>query len=266
MKQFKHIITSGCSFSDVCNGHAWPLHLSESYNISNNHTGLGSQGNGLIARKAVHAVQQALRHGYKPEEILVGVMWSGHDRHDVYFEELSSQLENTDYWTINPTHIVDNDPGGWLIMNHYWTEKTNKIYYTHLYDTVHQRVLTFEKILWIQNYFDNLGVKYFMTDFMTDQYMEREYTNPNLVWLQELIDKNKWLPVKSMHEWCYNYWIEDDFPLLDITLNDGEQIKVRDYHPQPEMNKRFVREIILPFIKTNFTDYHCPEFKEYVYP
>jgi len=77
MKQFKHIITSGCSFSDISNHYTWPLHLSNSYGISCNHIALGSQGNGLIARKAVYAVQQALQQGYKPEEILVGIMWSG---------------------------------------------------------------------------------------------------------------------------------------------------------------------------------------------
>lgn len=266
MKEFKHIITSGCSFTDVRNNHNWPLHLSESYEIKGNHVGLGSQGNGLIARKAVYAVQQALQQGYRPEEILVGIMWSGADRHDIYFENLSSQLENTDGWIDNPTHVVNNDSGGWLIMNHHWTEKVNKIYYSHIHDSVNQRVLTLEKILWVQNYFDNLGVKYFMTDFMTDQYMERDNVNPNIVWLQQLVDKSKWLPVKSMHEWCYEYWTDDDFALLNITLSDGKQIQIRDFHPNSDMNKKFVKEIVLPFIKENFINYYCPKFKEYVYP
>jgi len=265
MKQFKHIITSGCSFTDVRNNFNWPLHLSASFGIKGNHVGLGSQGNGLIARKAIYAVQRALQQGYKPEEILVGIMWSGPDRHDIYFENLSAQLENTDLWINNPTHVVDNDPGGWLIMNYHWTEKTNKIYYTHVHDHVNQRVLTLEKILWVQNYFDNLGVKYFMTDFMTDQYLERDYVNPNLVWLQDLIDKSKWLPVKSMHEWCYKYWTDDDFRLMNITLNDGKQIEVRDFHPNEIMNVRFAKDIVLPFIKENFIDYYCPEFKEYIH-
>lgn len=265
MKQIKHIITSGCSFTDVRNNYNWPLHLSESFGIKGNHVGLGSQGNGLIARKAVYAVQQAIQQGYKPEEILVGVMWSGADRHDIYFENLSNQLENTDHWINNPTHVVDNDPGGWLIMNHHWTEKTNKIYYSHVHDPVNQRILTLEKILWVQNYFDNIGVKYFMTDFMTDQYLERDYVNPNIIWLQQLIDKNKWLPVKSMHEWCYKYWTDDDFKLLHI-IHDGKQLAVRDFHPNEVMNVRFAKEIILPFIKETFTDYYCPEFKEYIHP
>ena len=265
MKQFKHIITSGCSFSDVVNQFSWPCHLTTSYNIECNHVGLGSQGNGLIARKAVYAVQQALQQGYKPEEILVGIMWSGPDRHDIYFENLSSQLENTDNWRHNPTHVVENDPGGWLIMNHHWTENRNKIYYTHLHDHVNQRVLTLEKILWVQNYLDNLGIKYFMTDFMTDGFSLRQQSNPNITWLNNLVDKTKWLPVESMHTWCYKHWTDDHFPILDVTLNDGQQIQVRDYHPQSYMHTQFVKEIVLPFIKTQFADYHCPQFIEYVY-
>lgn len=265
MRQFKHLITSGCSFSDVANNFTWPLHLEKSYDISCNHVGLSSQGNGLIARKAVYAVQQALKQGYKPEEILVGIMWSGPDRHDIYFETLSSQLENNDHWRFNPTHVVENDSGGWLIMNSHWTEKTNKIYYNHVHDYVHQRVLTIEKILWVQNYLNSLGIKYFMTDFMTDQYMESDYVNPNIAWVQEMVDKSKWLPVKSMHDWCYTIWSDSDFPTFSVTLQDGTTVEVHDTHPQPEMHLQFVKEIVLPFIKEQFTDYSCPEFKEHHY-
>jgi hypothetical protein len=265
MKKFKHIITSGCSFSDVSNKYSWPCHLTTSYNIECNHVGLGSQGNGLIARKAIYAVQQALQQGYKPEEILVGIMWSGPDRHDIYFEHLNKQLNNTDHWRHNPTHVVENDPGGWLIMNHHWTEKTNKIYYTYVHDQVNQRVATLEKILWVQNYFDNLGVKYFMTDFMTDDISLHLSSNPNITWLKNLVDKTRWLPVESMHTWCCERWTDDHFPVLDVTLVDGQNIQVKDIHPQSYMHIQFVKEIVLPFIETQFTEYCCPDFKEYIY-
>jgi len=265
MKQFKHIITSGCSFSDISNHYTWPLHLSNSYGISCNHIALGSQGNGLIARKAVYAVQQALQQGYKPEEILVGIMWSGPNRHDMYFKNMSSQLENNDYWMNNPTHVVDNDPGGWLIMNYHWTEKTSKLYYTYLHDFVHHKILTYEKILWVQNYFDNLGVKYFMTDYMIDMLDSEDESNPNVTWLNEMIDRTNWLPVKGMYEWCRLYWGEKDFPIIDVTQPDGTILEVQDFHPQPQMHVRFVKEIVLKYIKTRFTDYYCPEFKEYIH-
>lgn len=266
MKQFKHLITSGCSFSDCKNPITWPLHLGNSFEIDCNHRGLGSQGNGLIARKAIHAVHTALKKGYRPDEILVGIMWSGPDRHDLYFKRLNYQLENTDLWVDNPTHVVENDPGGWLIMNSHWTEKTNKIYYSHLHDHDHQRILTSEKILWVQNYLKNLGVRYFMTRFMRDNYLDHPnyQLNPNIEWLEEQVDYSYWLPVQSMHDWTFNYWTENDYPMLHIKLHDGQVVDVRDFHPKVEMHKKFVEEIVLPFIKEKFNDYQCPNFKEYI--
>lgn len=273
MKQFKHIITSGCSFSDIGNNYTWPLHLATSLEIEDcNHRGLVSQGNGLIARKAVHAVHSALKRGYKPEEILVGIMWSGPDRHDLYFSDRHSQLDDEtkqkDYMNTNPTQVVEDDPGGWLIMNHHWYEKTCKIYYSHLHDFVHQRVLTNEKILWVQEYLKNLGVNYFMTRFLLDRNMVREIddSNPNLTWQEELIDYSKWLPVTSMYDWTLNHWTTEDFPLFEVTLPSGETISFRDTHPLPDMHKRFTKDIILPYIKTSFSEYICPEFKEYIHP
>jgi hypothetical protein len=271
MKEFKHIITSGCSFSDKSNKYTWPLHLSESYGVTSNHMGLCSQGNGLIARKAVYAVQLALQQGYNPEELLVGIMWSGHDRHDVYFQNLSHQIENHNYWLHNPTHLVENDPGGWLIMNYHWTEQTNQIYYAHLHDYVHQRVLSFEKILWVQNYFENLGIKYFMTDFMNEEFSERIdweffekiHLNPNITWLKNLVDKTGWLPVNSMHEWCKAHFTADKFPINNVVLENGIAVEVVDSHPPAEMHKKFVMDVILPFIKEKFPEYHCPEFKAF---
>lgn len=266
MKQFRHLITSGCSFTDVKNNYTWPLHVGASYsNITCNHLGLASQGNGLIARKAIHAVHDALKQGYTQDEILVGIMWSGPDRHDTYFTGLNYQIENNDEWSQNPTHVVKNDSGGWLIMNHHWAEKTCKIYYSHLHDYINHRINTYEKILWVQNYFDNLGVKYFMTNYMDDEYFKKLdlKSNPNIKWLLEQINYSNWLPIDSMHSWIYNYWTDEDYMLLTVDVPDIGIVNIRDTHPLPHMHSRFVEEVILPFIKTTFADYFCPEFTEY---
>ena len=103
-----------------------------------------------------------------------------------------------------------------------------------------------------------------MTDFMTDDISLHQKSNPNITWLNNLVDKTRWLPIESMHTWCYKHWTDDHFPILDITLNDGQQIQFRDIHPQSYMHIQFVKEIVLPFIKTQFVNYYCPEFVEYV--
>lgn len=269
MKEFQYLITSGCSFSDVGNNITWPLHLETTFDIKSMHTALSSQGNGLIARKALYSVHQALKQGILPEHILVGIVWSGSDRHDSYFswmhEQLSEDVKQADTMLINPTTFVDNDSGGWLIMNHHWNEKLNKIYYTHLHDSVHHRILMFEKILWVQNYLKNLGVNYFMSSITDDVFdLPKDIAdNNNLTWLREQVDWKKFLPISSLHGWTKKYWNEEDFPTLTITLPSGEIIQVPDTHPTRDMHVRFVKEVVLPYIKENMPEYHCPEFKDF---
>ena len=263
MYSFKRIITSGCSFSDPRLEHTWPHFLTSTYDIPSNHLGLVSQGNGLIARKAIYAVQEALKSGIKPEDLLVGIMWSGPDRHDMYFSDLNEAIINTDGWVENPTRISEEDHGGWLIMNHHWIEGRNKAYYSQFHDIVHQRVLTLEKMLWTQEYLKGLGVPYFMTRFMDTDLLMPE--NVNTRWLESMIDYSYWLPIGSIHSWTYNYWTDEDYPLLDIEQRDGSMLSVRDFHPTFVMNEKFVEEVVLPFIRERYNNYYTPKFKTISY-
>jgi len=267
MKQFKHIITSGCSFSDIKNNISWPLHLSSSYaDSSTNHTGLTSQGNGLIARKAMYAVQSALAAGIPAEEILVGIMWSGPDRHDMFLQhlpdQLSDEVKEKDFMVVNPTNFVVA-PGGWLIMNSHWNEIHSKRYYTYFHDEINQRINTYEKILWTQLYLKAHNINYFMTAY-TDQVLDRHGNNPNISWLKDQVDWDQWLPVKSMHSWCYNYWTDDAFADIEV-LNpeNGKTFLFKDNHPTRDMHVKFTQEVILSFINNKFPNYVPPVFKEF---
>ena len=61
-RQLITLITSGCSFSEPIIAKTWPLHLEKYLAPKNvNHLGLGSQGNGMISRKAIHAIHNALK-------------------------------------------------------------------------------------------------------------------------------------------------------------------------------------------------------------
>ena len=83
-QNIKLLITSGCSFSEAINHDiTWPVHLTQYLNCEAVHLGRGSAGNGIISRTIVHAVITALK-SYKPEELLVGIMWSGYSRHEFF--------------------------------------------------------------------------------------------------------------------------------------------------------------------------------------
>ena len=79
----KHIVTSGCSFSEK-GEHTWPYHLTRLIDTKVYTSGLSSAGNSWIAKTAIHQTQLLLDDGISPTDITVIVMWSGIDRKDLF--------------------------------------------------------------------------------------------------------------------------------------------------------------------------------------
>lgn len=253
MSDIKCLVTSGCSFSEPYIRKTWPLWLEEKINSDNLfklHYGLPSQGNNLIARKVIYGIHTALKE-FKPDEILVGIVWSGPDRHDSYFSNIMPG-PNTDGWLINPTRFLSrpdeevNDPGAWHIMNLHWEEPKSKIYYTYLHDSVNGIINTYEKLLWVQHYCKLMGVKYFMTTYMDEVLGDNDMKeNSNISWMRSQIDFENFLPVTSLLGWCLNTFGDNAFTKF-ITPT------MKDYHPLEYMHEQFVDSVILPFIKTRY--------------
>jgi len=87
----KHLITGGCSFSAGGEYTGWTGALSSHMKTINpevtcNHTGFNSQGQEMIQKKVMLALTEAFARGYKPEDILVVVMWSGTCRKAWYID------------------------------------------------------------------------------------------------------------------------------------------------------------------------------------
>ena len=78
----KLLITGGCSYSQVPNTDvSWPQHVQNYIDPDHHiHTGKGATGNEIISHRVIYKVNKALEQGFNPEDILVGVMWSGCDR------------------------------------------------------------------------------------------------------------------------------------------------------------------------------------------
>jgi hypothetical protein len=92
MNRTKVVITGGCSYSQFNNlDVTWPKHLIDELKPDKiGLTGHGSVGNEYISRIVISTVQLALDEGYKPEDILVGVVWSGCDRGLYYSESVNT--------------------------------------------------------------------------------------------------------------------------------------------------------------------------------
>jgi len=256
----KILITSGCSFSEclVDPKHlmTWPKHLYESLkpNGFREHVSkaMGSQGNGLISRGIIYQTIKALET-YRPEDILVGVMWSGSNRFDYRCENpdlLSFGRNNTDGWIENPTSFVDGADKNWVIMNQSWEYKESKIYYKYFHSFIGDAIYSLEHILRTQLFLKSKGVKYFFTNFTDNNivdYTSNTYTNhkEEVNYLYNEIDFDCYLPVTSEHRWVYdNSATKEEFHKKHY-YNDHWTAWV---HPDTAQHKEFVDNVIYPWL------------------
>ena len=129
----KILVTSGCSFSECINydvhgnndNKTWPIYLREQLPGAEHYSeAMGSQGNGLIVRRVQYRLHELLKT-HRPEDILVGIMWTGRDRFEFYFEQPIQFTTNIYGWIENPTRVADDAPGGWVILNPHWKHDHN---------------------------------------------------------------------------------------------------------------------------------------------
>lgn len=257
----KIFITSGCSFTETVAAdpncwNTWPAHL---YPILQNHgftkwinAAMGSQGNGLISRGIIYNVIKALET-YKPEDILVGVMWSGSNRADyrcANTDTLSFGTTNTDGWIENPTGFVEGANKNWVIMNAGWKHEEAQVYYKYFHDFVGSSIYSIEHILRTQWFLKSKKVKYFFTNYTDNNIVDKtalEYQQNRIEidYLYDQIDFDDYLPVSSEHRWvCENSKTKEKF-IEQHFVNNWWTSWI---HPKEEHHKEFVDEVIYPYL------------------
>jgi hypothetical protein len=247
----KLLITSGCSFSEcitpAAGTHTWPNHLRDILGYEHKSYAMGSQGNGLISRSIIYGVVEALKT-YRPEDILVGVMWSGSNRHDfrchntkdLYF--IQDKVDNG--WIENPTGFVKDSEKNWVILNVNWTDHDNveaETYYRMFHSDIGSSIYSIEHILRTQYFLQKYKIKYFFTDFV-DENIVSEFLkkHPEINYLYNLIDRDYYLPVTSEYTWCKNntkhghLWNDQTFKYWE--------------HPKGPIHKEFVDQVIYPWL------------------
>jgi len=235
----KVLITGGCSFSECISTHidTWPKHLSKSLpDYIHQPTAIGSMGNGLISRRLIAHITKSLKDGIEPKNMLVGVMWSGPDRHEIYNEGNFAPFEkNIDGWMINPVPVHASTEPKWFIINHHWSNDVAKHYYRHHWSQTLHTIYTFEHVLRLQWFLKSNHIPYFMSAF-TDEVFASSRINSEVEHLYDLIDFKQFLPVSSELSWCRQN-IEK--------FTD----KIEHDHPSSNMHKLFTEEVIIPFLK-----------------
>ena len=234
----KILITGGCSFSECKSPwiKTWPLHLAaELPDYQHISTGLSSQGNGLISRQVIYQVTESLKQT-TADNILVGIMWSGPDRHDFFVDQYSTFF-NSKEWNSKPVRFVKDSEGGWGICNYQWNNQISNAYYKQFHTYFGSLIYTLEHILRTQWFLKLHGIKYFMTTY-TGEVLPGDdvLVHNDMQHLYNLIDHSVFLPVIGEYEWCRDY-TGLDFPVPG------------DNHPSTEQHKLFVEQIILSFLK-----------------
>lgn len=238
----KILIAAGCSFTQVP-GDNWPVFLRDSLDMLAFFDGAGSVGNDIISKRIIFRVNQCLTvQKYRPENLLVGVMWSGVSRKSVYLTH-----EPVDYYQWDPhklTHWFYSQPCSVgaeqknYLMHPGWNDELSQTYYKHYYDDIGLYINTIENILRIQWFLKMHNIKYFFTTYNYDSLDGIDYVQYNdhtdVKYLRDQIDYTNVLPITNMYDWGVKQ---------NLKFDSG-------HHPTPEMSKAFVDRVILPHLKS----------------
>lgn len=245
MESKKTLLVSGCSFTfEPWN---WPTFVANEFDYDLINVAMGCQGNGLIFRKLIYKLDELLKTK-SPEDIIVGVMWSGIDRVEFHMKDVKFPA-NYDGWKENPTCVI---PGinTWVIGNHHWTNKYSKLWYVTYYSDIEMAIKTMEYIIFTQMYLEKHRIKYFMSTYMDifhSKYSEHITYSKEVKYLYDMIDFSKFLPVSGCHEWVKEHYNDGGFNNPDEHGNIG-------VHPTEFGHKMFSDEVIVPFIKKNINN------------
>lgn len=233
-----YFISSGCSFTQ--DPHTWPYHFAEKLGFHHYPMGIGSNGNDLIARRAIWKVNQLLKNNVDPRNIVVGVMWSAPNRAQFYVDN-NIVLHRLSIPKISAsTHFSwpENDRHGkWVLINAGFENQFANNYYRFYTNNTMDAIKSYENILRLQNYLKLNNIKYFFSSMNEHVFSDIDVQTIHTDYLKEMIDWSRVLPVKGCYEWCRDN-MPDDFPVPG------------DDHPSGEQYCAFVESVVIPFYYT----------------
>jgi hypothetical protein len=233
------LVSSGCSFS--YDYFTWPIHLAEYLQAEHFQVGWGSSGNAFISRRAIYKVTELLESGVDPSEILVGIMWSGPDRVELYSEYPHVYNESEVLRTSTTATSIwpeTDKTGEWIVMNAGFQSKLATQYYRTFYNETHAMIQTYEHVLRTQWFLERHNIRYFMTTYTSNVFNEDRVNTVQTNYLKNSVDWSKFLPVDG----CYE-WVRDN--------SKHPFINPPDTHPSKEQHRDFVYGAIIPFLNLN---------------
>lgn len=251
--KIKHLVTSGCSFTDNC-GERWPHFLAKTFDFKLYNRGHGSAGNDWISMSAIYQVQQLLEQGISSDEIAVVVMWSGINRGSFFINDEFSWIVDSLKASRSPMFVSfhDNQPNidqlandkGFLLgspqcsfVGNDDAKKLKKDYAKNFYCDEWQAISSFNYWLQLQWYCELNNIKLL-----------------NLTYKNIFIDGNK-DTTSYLHRMVNfdNWWFHNECEgMMEWTKDKDYSFYEDKVHPSIESHEKFVNEVLADLVKTRF--------------
>jgi len=254
----KHIVTSGCSFSDRHVG-TWPHHLVSKVDATVHVDGLSSAGNSWIAKSAIHRAHLLLTSGVAPEDITIIVMWSGIDRKDLFVSAAETPCYNNLISTKgpNPVNFIDQPEDIMYESNHTdgYLVGTPHCYFEnkHIQHIKQELAVNYfsDEAMAIESYENFLRLQWFceskhiaLVNMTFSELLMYPYYNHmlpvltkityrNIEPLYDMIDFSKWL-----------FWQETG-GLFEYTRDNKLKFRSDGQHPDDSSHRHFVENVLM---------------------
>lgn len=242
---YQMFISGGCSgsFTHPTYSHqSWPVHVAQLLGCKHLDTALPAQGNGMISRRVMYAVEQALK-SMPAQDIIVGIFWTDINRHEFYNERHVEEWSDYNHWG-NPTSIKAYDPllpqrdNNWVLLHPHYTKAYSTTYYKMYHSFIDSQIQTCEHVLRTQWYLEKHHIRYFMGTY-TGHTLNKDFIDhPEVSWLHSQINHDTLIPIIGMLEWGN----QQTDPELKYSADDL-------YHLNSAQSKALTDQVIWPFLK-----------------
>jgi hypothetical protein len=218
------------------------VHVTQLLGCEHQDVALPSQGNGMISRRVLYAVEQALK-SMSAQDIIVGIFWSDLNRHEFYNERNVADWVDQFHWG-NPTSIkpydsfISQQDKNWVLLSPHYTKDYAKTHYRMFHSYIDSQIKTCEHVLRTQWYLEKNKIKYFMGTYTHNTFHKNFIDHPEVSWLYNQINQHTLIPIVGMLEWG------NELTDPELKFNPDDL-----YHLNTPQSKAFTDQVIWPFLK-----------------
>ena len=266
---YKHIVTSGCSFS-ARPGMTWPYAVRDELNVTTHVMGCPSAGNTWIATSAIYKAQMLLEAGVPACDILMIISWSSIDRLDVFVDSTTIELDKDLHSVVNlpensganpanfheielPTQSFTTQFPGYVLGSAGCTFKrpginTFKRRLLRFYTDQGLAITSYDNFLRLQWFCQSKGitlVNHTFSDLM--HYPASAWTGIPMV-----PTKDTMLPISELSRLIdWNTWIfwKDTAGIYEYVVDNALEFQADQMHPAESAYKHYVSNHLLPIMR-----------------